>query len=147
MKSTLVAHAFSVTNNKAWWTHDALVGVVPAAVGCGQRGGALLSVPGGQALLGGAADRDGVDAIGVAVTVTVISLPTSVARCPHEDGALPPAALSSREEGGRRGEGGREEGGRGKGGGRGRESEGEFNKCFGRNDYIHYIILIIIRKI
>ena len=99
-------------------------------------------------MLGGTADRDGVDAIGVAVTVTVISLPTAVARRPHEDGALPPAALSSREEGGRRGEGGivggkREEGGRRKEKG----GDKEFNKCFGRNDFIHYVIVIVIRKI
>lgn len=59
-------------------TYDPLVGVVSAAVGRSQSGGALLCVPRGQALLGGAADGDGVDAVCVAVAVTVIPLTTSV---------------------------------------------------------------------
>lgn len=41
---------------------------LPAAVGGGQGGGTFLQVPGLSAALGGAAHRDGVDAVGVAVT-------------------------------------------------------------------------------
>lgn len=55
-------------------THYSLVGVVSAAVSGGQGGGALLGVPGRQALLGGTADGDGVDAVCVAVAVAVVPL-------------------------------------------------------------------------
>lgn len=58
--------------------HYSLVGVVPAAVGRRQGGGALLGVPWGQAVLGGAADGDGVDAVRVAVAVAVVALAPAV---------------------------------------------------------------------
>lgn len=74
-------------------THNPLVGVVPAAVGRGQRGRALLCVPGGQALLGGAADGDGVDAVRVAVAVAVVPLAAAVARRPDKDGAFSTTTL------------------------------------------------------
>lgn len=74
-------------------TYNSLVGVVSAAVGRRQSGGALLSVPRGQAVLGGAADGDRVDAVGVTVTVAVIALAPAITRCPHKDRAFPTAAL------------------------------------------------------
>lgn len=37
--------------NQTKATYDSLVGVIPTAVRGGQGGGALLSIPGGQALL------------------------------------------------------------------------------------------------
>lgn len=58
--------------------HYSLVGVVSAAVRRRQGGRALLGVPGGQAVLGGAADGDGVDAVGVAVAVAVVALAPAV---------------------------------------------------------------------
>lgn len=79
-------------------TYDSLVGVIPAAVRGGQRGGALLGVPGGQALLRGAADGDGVDAVCVPIAVTVIALTPPVPRCPDEDGALSLSPLKEKPE-------------------------------------------------
>lgn len=79
-------------------TYDSLVGVIPTAVWGGQGGGALLSIPGGQALLWGAADGDGVDAVRVAVTVTVITLTPPVPRSPHEDGALSLSPLKEKPD-------------------------------------------------
>lgn len=79
-------------------TYDSLVRVIPAAIRGGQGGGALLSVPGGQALLWGAADGDGVDAVRVAVTVTVIALTPPVPRSPHEDGALSLSPLKEKPD-------------------------------------------------
>lgn len=50
----------------------------PAAVGGGQGGCTLLQVPGLVAVLGGAADGDGVDAVGVAITGAVVALPAAI---------------------------------------------------------------------
>lgn len=75
------------------FTYDPLVGVVATAVRCGKRGGAFLRIPGGQTLLGGAADGDGVDAVRVSVTVTVVALTTPIARCPDKDGTFPATTL------------------------------------------------------
>lgn len=58
--------------------YNSLVGVVSAAVGRSQSGGALLSVPRGQAVLGGTANGDRVDAVGVTVTVAVIALAPAI---------------------------------------------------------------------
>lgn len=74
-------------------TYNPLVTVVSAAVCCSQSGRALFSIPRRQALLGGAADWDGVDAVCVAVTVTVIALATSITWCPDKDRAFPIATL------------------------------------------------------
>lgn len=74
-------------------TYDPLVSVVSTAVRRSQSGGALLSVPRGQALLGGTADWDSVDAVCVAVTVTVITLAAAVPRCPNKDRAFSTTAL------------------------------------------------------
>lgn len=59
-------------------THDFPVVEGPAAVGGGQGGSALLQVPRLQAALGGAADGDGVDAVGVAVAGAVVALSAAV---------------------------------------------------------------------
>lgn len=59
---------------------------VPRAVGGGQGGGASLAVPGDVAILSGAADGQGVNTVGVAVTVAAILLPPSVSRRPHKNG-------------------------------------------------------------
>lgn len=74
-------------------THDFPLVKGAAAVGGGQGGGALLQVPGLVAVLGGAADGDGVDAVGVAVAGAVVALPAAVSRRPDENGAQPPATL------------------------------------------------------
>lgn len=68
-------------------THYLFLVEVPRAVGGGEGGGASLAVPGDVAVLGGAADGQGVDAVGVAVAVTAVLLPPSVPRSPHKDGA------------------------------------------------------------
>lgn len=47
-------------------------------------------------MLGGAADRDGVNAVCVAITVTIISLTTSIPRGPNKDGALPLSPLKEK---------------------------------------------------
>lgn len=74
-------------------THDFPLVKGAAAVGGGQGGGALLQVPGLVAVLGGAADGDGVDAVGVAITGAVVALPAAVSRRPDKNGAQPPATL------------------------------------------------------
>ena len=56
-----------------------------AAVGRRQRGGTRLRVPGHVTVLGGAADRQRVDAVRVAVAVAVVAVLTAVARRPDED--------------------------------------------------------------
>lgn len=68
-------------------THYLFLVDVARAVGGGEGGGASLTVPGDIAILGGAADGQGVDAVGVAVTVTAVLLPPAVPRRPHKDGA------------------------------------------------------------
>lgn len=59
-------------------THNLLLILVATAVGGGQRGGAGLTVPGHVAKLCGAADGQGEDAVGVAVTVAAVMLPAPV---------------------------------------------------------------------
>lgn len=83
----------SSIQDKVAVTYDPLVGVVSAAVRCSQSRGALLSIPRGQTLLGRAADGDGVDAVCVAITVTVIALTTTVTWGPHKDWPFPTTAL------------------------------------------------------
>lgn len=56
-----------------------------AAVSGGHGGRADFQVPGLVAIFSAAANRDCVDAVSVAITGAVISLPTSVTRCPHKD--------------------------------------------------------------
>lgn len=68
-------------------THYLLLVEVSRTVCGGEGGGAGLAVPGNVAVLGGAADGKGVDAVGVAVAVTAVLLPPSVPRSPHKDGA------------------------------------------------------------
>ena len=78
-------------------THDPPVVELGAAVGGGQDGAAHLQVPGPLALLRGAGDGDGVDAVGVAVAGAVVRLLAAVPRRPHEDGAEPLATLGCAE--------------------------------------------------
>ncbi len=68
-------------------THYLFLVKVPRAVGGGEGGGTSLAVPGDIAVLGGAADGQGVDAVGVAVTVAAVLFPPSVSRRPDKDGA------------------------------------------------------------
>lgn len=73
----------SVTVLEIYHTHlnpyNLSVVVLPAAVGGGQRGRALLKVPWLASALGCARDGDGVDGVGVAVAGTVISAAPAVA--------------------------------------------------------------------
>ena len=59
-------------------THYLLLVEVPRTVGGGEGGGAGLAVPGHVAVLCGAADGQGVDAVGVAVAVTAVLLPAAI---------------------------------------------------------------------
>ena len=68
-------------------THYLFLIEVPRAVSGGEGGGASLAVPGDIAVLCGAADGQRVDAVGVAIAVTVVLLSTSIPRSPHKDGA------------------------------------------------------------
>ena len=74
-------------------THNLFLVEASRAVGGGQGGGASLAVPGHVAVLGGAADGQGVDAVGVAVAVTAVPLPAAVTGRPHKDGAQPTTTL------------------------------------------------------
>ena len=74
-------------------THDLLLSSGTAAVRGGDGGAAGLGKPGNLLLLGGAAHRDRVDAVRVAVAVARVLLAPTVARRPHEDGALAVATL------------------------------------------------------
>lgn len=74
-------------------THNLFLVLAAAAVGGGQGGGAGLAVPGHVAVLGGAADGEGVDAIGVAIAVATVTIAATVPRGPDEDGAQSVAAL------------------------------------------------------
>ena len=80
-------------------THYLFLVQVPRAVGSGKGGGARLAVPGDVAVLGGAADGQGVDAVCVAVTVAAVLLPPSVPRGPHKDGAQTVTTLEKVEYG------------------------------------------------
>lgn len=68
---------------------------VSRAVGGGECGGAGLAVPGHVAVLGGAADGQCVDAVGVTITITAVLLPATIARSPHKDGAQTSTALGN----------------------------------------------------
>ena len=69
-----------------------------AAVRGGDGGAAGFRKPRNLLLLGGAAHRDRVDAVRVAIAVARVLLAPTVARRPHEDGALAVATLQ-RENG------------------------------------------------
>lgn len=79
-------------------THDLLLILVAATVGGGEGGGAGLAVPGYVAILRGAADGQCVDAVGVTITVAAVVFTAPVSRCPDEDGAQPPASLTTKAE-------------------------------------------------
>lgn len=64
-----------------------------AAVGGSQSGSAFLQVPGFVAILSSAAHRDGVDAVGVAITGAVVPFSPTIPRGPDKDGAQTLAAL------------------------------------------------------
>lgn len=78
-------------------THNLFLIDVPRAVGGGEGGGAGLAVPGDVAVLRGAADGQSVNAVGVAVAVTVVLLSSSIPRGPHEYGAQTATTLRSRK--------------------------------------------------
>lgn len=65
----------------------------PAAVGGSQGGSTFLQVPGFVAVLSGAAHRDGVDAVGVAITGAVVPFSPTIPRGPDKNGAQTLAAL------------------------------------------------------
>ncbi len=68
-------------------TYDFAVVVLSAAVGGGEGGGALFQIPGLAAALCRAADGYCVDAVGVAVTWTVIATSTAIPWRPNKDWA------------------------------------------------------------
>lgn len=74
-------------------THNLFLIEASTAVGCGEGGRTGLAVPGHVAVLRTAADRQRVDAIGVAVTIAAVLLAAAVPRSPHEDGPPSSAAL------------------------------------------------------
>lgn len=85
-------------------TYDLHFARGPAAVGGGEDGGAALAVPGPPAACQDAAHREGIDAVGVPITVAVVVVDPTVARGPDEDGAEATPALAEREaEGDERG--------------------------------------------
>lgn len=75
-------------------SHNFLVLVGAAGVGCGHSRGALLGIPGRVAVLRGAADGQGVDTARVAVTVAVVAVPTPITRRPHIDHSLTTTTLA-----------------------------------------------------
>lgn len=75
------------------YTHYLLLPGVSRAEGGSEGGRAGLAVPRHVARLRGAADGQGVNAVGVAVTITAVLLPATVPRGPHEDGAQSAASL------------------------------------------------------
>lgn len=58
-----------------------------------ESGRARLAVPGHKAVLGRAADGQSPNAVGVAVTVAIVVISTTVPGRPHEDRALTVATL------------------------------------------------------
>lgn len=66
-------HYLNTKQENALGSHNLAVVVLPAAVRCGQCGGALLQVPGLASALSGAGDGDGVDGVCVAVAGAVVS--------------------------------------------------------------------------
>lgn len=72
-----------------------LPGIAAAKRG-GQRGRAFFQVPGFAAILGGAADADGVDAVGVPVTAATVVVLSTVAGCPHVDRTQTTSSLQSK---------------------------------------------------
>lgn len=75
------------------YTHYLFLPRVSRAEGGSEGGGAGLAVPRHVAGLRGAADGEGVNAVGVAVTVAAVLLPAAVTRGPHKDGALSATSL------------------------------------------------------
>ncbi len=69
------------------YTHYLFLPRVSRAEGGSEGGGAGLAVPRHVAGLRCAADGEGVNAVGVAVTVAAVLLPATVPRGPHKDGA------------------------------------------------------------
>lgn len=68
--------------------------VVGAAAVCGgEGGGALLQVPRFTAVLRRTADGQGIDTVGVSITVTAVKGTASITRGPHKDVTLPASTL------------------------------------------------------
>lgn len=84
--------------NVCLYTHYLFLPWVSGAEGGGEGGGAGLAVPWHASRLRGAADGQGVNAVGVAVAVTVVLLPTAVSGGPHEDGAQSATSLHRNTE-------------------------------------------------
>lgn len=89
----LLEHWITMQEGEKKTTHYLLLVEVPWAVSGGQGGGAGFTVPRDVAVLGGAADGQGVNAVGVAIAVAAVLLPASVSRRPHKDGTQTIATL------------------------------------------------------
>lgn len=74
-------------------THYLLLPRVSWAEGGSEGGRARLAVPRHIAGLRGAADGQGVNAVGVAIAITAVLLPASITRGPHKDGSQATASL------------------------------------------------------
>ena len=76
-----------------WSVYASVIPAAAGAVGGGQGGAALLTVPGDGSILTGAAHAHGEDAGGVAVTVAVVLKLAAIATGPHVDAAQTIATL------------------------------------------------------
>lgn len=78
-------------------THYLFLPRVSRAEGRGEGGGARLAVPRHAARLGGAADGQGVNTVGVAIAVTAVLLPAAITWRPDKDRAESSATLGNRK--------------------------------------------------
>ena len=79
-------------------THNLSLSSGATAIRGGQRGGAGLAVPGYVAILCSATNGHGVYAVGVAIAVTTVVVPTSVTGGPYEYWAFASTALKIHKE-------------------------------------------------
>jgi len=66
-------------------TYNLALGSRTATVSGRKSGRASFRVPRHVTVLGSTADGQCIDTVGVAITVAIVTLPTTVARCPHVD--------------------------------------------------------------
>jgi len=72
---------------------DLLLAVRTRTVSGSESGRARLAIPGHKAVFSRAADGQSPNAVGVAVTVAIVMISTTVSGCPYEDRTLTIATL------------------------------------------------------